>query len=402
MPFLQKKHHAAIISYIYIYMFGCHSVPILAQAFFAQPVWLSFARQVPRGPALAMAMVKLFLFWACGTADLVTDIMFLSLAVEDFFSDSLDSGTDTGRLAFDLSCIVLLVWISLWHLCKGISVCIKMGLGDLGHTADQLADDDVSTANSPFLLFVYLCKPSGLRPYSDFIETSHPWSCRMLLDLVNQDIPSLVLNIVDTWVFNNSSPINTASIISSIASIVLSWWMIRRSDVGWNSKPNMANARTADGVSAVTSVIGVAEAAIQAWQLSGGVKCAVSVCSVMPAKTSPPGLSRLVKKCLDVPEVCNGDMVILELRHSLLQPCSPWMHIKGEGLLSSIVHHPVANMFLLVPRASCKRYTIQIYTKTTMFVDDFHGYPYVEQEVMGLPQIESSLFDHALGRFLWS
>lgn len=76
------------------------------------------------------------------------------------------------------------------------------------------------------------------------------------------------------------------------------------------------------------------------------------------------------------------------------------MHIKGEGLLSSIVHHPVANMFLLVPRASCKRYTIQIYTKTTMFVDDFHGYPYVEQEVMGLPQIESSLFDHALGRFL--
>ena len=339
-------------------MFGCHSVPILAQAFFAQPVWLSFARQVPRGLSLAMAMVKLFLFWACGTTDLVTDVMFLSskVAAEDYCS--LDSGT--GRFAFDMSCGIFLGLLSLWHLVKGMCVCVDMGLGT---TADRLADDFASTANSPFLLFVYLCKPTGLQPYSDFIETSHPWSCRMLLDLVIQDIPSLVLNIVDTWVFNNSSPINNAAIITSIASIVLSWWMIRRSDVGWNSKPNMANARTADGVSAVTSVIGVAEAAIQAWQLSGGVKCTVSVCSVMPAKTSPPGLSRLVKKCLDVPEVCNGDMVILELRRSPLQPCSPWMHIKGEGLLSSIVHHHVANMFVLVPRGSCKRYTIQTIPK---------------------------------------
>lgn len=203
-----------------------------------------------------MTMVKLFLFWACGTADIVTDIMFVSskVADEDMFSHE-------DEVWIDFLFLMFLIWWSAWHLGKGVSVCVTMAVGS---TASDLADDWVSTANSPFLLFVYLFRPSVLRQYSDFIETPHPWNSRMLLDLVVQDVPSLVLNIVDTWVLNNSSFINTASIITSIASIVLSWWMIRRNDGEWNSKPNMANARTADGVSAVNSVIGVAEAASQA------------------------------------------------------------------------------------------------------------------------------------------
>lgn len=196
-----------------------------------------------------MAMVKLFLFWACGTADIVTDIMFVS------------SKVFAGDILFDILTLLFLLLWSMWHLGKGVWVFLTMVEG---RTAGELADDLVSTANSPFLLFVWMCRPSVLRQYSDFIETPHPWNSRMLLDLVIQDVPSLVLNIVDTWVLNNSSFINTASIITSIASIVLSWWMIRRNDGEWNSKPNMANARTADGVSAVNSVIGVAEAASQA------------------------------------------------------------------------------------------------------------------------------------------
>ena len=204
-----------------------------------------------------MAMVKLFVFWACGTADIVTDIMFLSSKLADPYSWE-EYG---GALVLVCFCLVFLAFWAAWHLFKGMVVCVTMAAG---RTAGQLADDCVSTANSPFLLFVWMCRPSVLRQYSDFIETPHPWNSRMLWDLVIQDVPSLVLNIVDTWVLNNASFINTASIITSIASIVLSWWMIRRNDGEWNSKPNMVNARTADGVSAVNSVIGVAEAASQA------------------------------------------------------------------------------------------------------------------------------------------
>eukprot|EP00434_Breviolum_minutum_P010346 symbB.v1.2.009129.t1/scaffold577.1/size258142/4 len=224
-----------------------------------------FARQLPRGLLLAMtiAMVKLFLFWACGTADIVTDIMFVSSKVAEGFD--FDSKVYLDWVVGDyvvgsLSFLFLVLW-PMWHFFKGVGVCFTMVEGS---TAGELANDKVSTANSPFLLFVWMFRPSVLRQYSDFIETPHPWNSRMLLDLVIQDVPSLVLNIVDTWVLNNSSFINTASIITSIASIVLSWWMIRRNDGEWNSKPNMANARTADGVSAVNSVIGVAEAASQA------------------------------------------------------------------------------------------------------------------------------------------
>ena len=212
---------------------------------------------------MTIAMVKLFLFWACGTADIVTDIMFVSSKVAEGFD--FDSKVYLDWVVGDyvvgsLSFLFLVLW-PMWHFFKGVGVCFTMVEGS---TAGELANDKVSTANSPFLLFVWMFRPSVLRQYSDFIETPHPWNSRMLLDLVIQDVPSLVLNIVDTWVLNNSSFINTASIITSIASIVLSWWMIRRNDGEWNSKPNMANARTADGVSAVNSVIGVAEAASQA------------------------------------------------------------------------------------------------------------------------------------------
>ena len=212
---------------------------------------------------MTIAMVKLFLFWACGTADIVTDIMFASSKVAEMFD--FDSKVYLDWVVGDyvvgsLSFLFLVLW-PMWHFFKGVGVCFTMVEGS---TAGELANDKVSTANSPFLLFVFLFRPSVLRQYSDFIEAPHPWNSRMLLDLVIQDVPSLVLNIVDTWVLNNSSFINTASIITSIASVVLSWWMIRRNDDEWNSKPNMANARTADGVSAVNSVIGVAEAASQA------------------------------------------------------------------------------------------------------------------------------------------
>ena len=269
----------------------CFSVTILAQVFCARPVvldWLSFARQLPRGLLLAMTMVKLFLFWGLRHRRHC-----------DWHHVRVLEG---GGRRHVFSRRRSLDWLSFPYVPDlVVGLAFRQGCFGMRHNGSWEA--------RPVTLLMTGSAPQTVRSCSSFTCFDH--RCSVSTVTSSRPLTRGTQGCCWTWWFrtylplssilwtrgflNNASFINTASIITSIASIVLSWWMIRRNDGEWNSKPNMANARTADGVSAVNSVIGVAEAASQAWQLSGGVKCTVSVCSVMPAETSLPGLSRLVK-----------------------------------------------------------------------------------------------------------
>ena len=55
----------------------------------------------------------------------------------------------------------------------------------------------VTLANSPGLFFIFCCRPTKLDDFVGFIQDSHPWSPRMLVDMAFEDIPSLVINSVD-------------------------------------------------------------------------------------------------------------------------------------------------------------------------------------------------------------
>ena len=75
-----------------------------------------------------------------------------------------------------------------------------------------------------------------------------------------EDIPSLVLNSVDMFKFGNGGVLNWLSFLASIAHILVCWWLLRSRDTAGHAKSPKAARRVEDGVSAMNSVLGVAEA----------------------------------------------------------------------------------------------------------------------------------------------
>ena len=190
---------------------------------------------------------KLLFIWACGTTDFVTDILFL-----------VNSIKTTSWTAFWVGCICSLDIILMLQAWKLIATC-QVIMSEKG--SSSLESRLVNLANSPGLFFIYSCRPSKLDDFVDFIETSRPWSAgmfkRMLMDMVLEDIPSVVLNSVDMFQFGNGGFLNWISLLASVVHVLVCWWLLRSRDTATPRTPRAKSAE--DGVAAVNSVLGVAE-----------------------------------------------------------------------------------------------------------------------------------------------
>ena len=76
------------------------------------------------------------------------------------------------------------------------------------------------------------------------------------MDMVLEDIPSVVLNSVDMFMFGNGGFLNWISLLASIVHVLVCWWLIRSRDT---ATPRTRAKSAEDGVAAVNSVLGVAE-----------------------------------------------------------------------------------------------------------------------------------------------
>ena len=82
----------------------------------------------------------------------------------------------------------------------------------------------------------------------------------MLKDMVLEDIPSLVLNAVDMFHWGSDGFLNWLSLLASIAHSLVCWWLLRSRDTRGQDVKARPAQRVEDGVSAMNSVVGVAEA----------------------------------------------------------------------------------------------------------------------------------------------
>ena len=215
------------------------------------------------GPVDSIGYGKLFFIWACGTTDFVTDIFFLVNSIKTHFAfthmcavcGEIEESELLGHLFFAIACIFGLIIVVLLHLWKLMGTFLFM--------TDDHSDvsfSGVTLANSPGLFFIFCCRPTKLDDFVGFIQDSHPWNPRMLVDMAFEDIPSLVLNSVDMFKFGNGGFLNWLSFLASIAHILVCWWLLRSRETAGHAKSPKAARRVEDGVSAMNSVLGVAEA----------------------------------------------------------------------------------------------------------------------------------------------
>ena len=199
---------------------------------------------------------KLFSMWACGTTDLVTDIIFLVNSIKIHFA-LVNEEDGLGHGFFFCGCLWCLMIIVGLHLWKLVCICCIMN-------SDSSDPDDfecVTLANSPGLFFISCCRPSKLDDFVDFIQAPHPWNSRILVDMVLEDIPSLALNSADMFHWGNDGFLNWLSFLASIAHSLVCWWLLRSRDTrGQDVKAPRPAQRVEDGISAMNSVVGVAEA----------------------------------------------------------------------------------------------------------------------------------------------